>query len=574
MNQGLPSMPLGGPLDEQMDLNELNTKSIDSITLIDQLLNSYPMEHSEPWLEITEQPKPKDHRFRYPCEGRTAGALLGVRSTQKKKTCPEVKVQNLTTRAMIVGSLVTNKGDKPHPFRLVGNSCEDGIVKKIVDAKSPKAKFESLGIQCVKRADLKDALIIRKNLNVDPFQNIDDCIEEDLQDLECKVVRICFQGFLENPNCPGRFIKALDPVVTDNIYNKKDSNLKIMRINKDRGKAKGKDEIYLFCEKVDKDDIQVVFYQESEQECIWTDNGLFGPTDVHHQIAIVFKTPKYMNTEIDREIEVKMSLKRPSDGDMSEPITFIYTPEESDPEEIGAKRKRQEPDFGKCFQMNDNEPSTSGLSSSAKVKKKLQDKIRARSKKTSSKNKDPVKQESPFSFPLAADGCVMSVRSETSVGHVIVKTEQKPYTTIPPEYIQSTTLGEAMETDMATNNPDAFGIQTINLSEVPIVDLSQGLGNTELVADGATGSFGTPLSADQLASILNNMNSHPDPLLSQHNDIEGNIIQPLSAMDIAALEVDPTMNLNQRDDMHGNFEMDFLLDDHGRNDLQNTFGNT
>ncbi|KAJ8045625.1 Proto-oncogene c-Rel [Holothuria leucospilota] len=99
-------------------------------------------------------PKPKDHRFRYPCEGRTAGALLGVRSTQKKKTCPRseaymkiyhisFQVQNLTTRAMIVGSLVTNKGDKPHPFRLVGNSCEDGIVKKIVDAKSPKAKFES-----------------------------------------------------------------------------------------------------------------------------------------------------------------------------------------------------------------------------------------------------------------------------------------------------------------------------------------------------------------------------------------------------------------------------------------------
>lgn len=179
----------------------------------------------------------------------------------------------------------------------------------------------------------------------------------------------------------------------------------------------------------------------------------------------------------------------------------------------------------------------------------------------------------PFSFPLAADGRFMSVRSETSVGHVIVKSEQKPYITIPPDYIQSTTPDEAMETDMPTDNPDAYGIQTINLSGVPIVDLSQGLGNTDLVADGATGSFGTPLSADQLASLLKNMNSHPDPLLSQHNDIEGNI-QPLSAMDIAALEIDPTMNMNQRDGMHENFEMDFLLEDHGRNDLQNPFGNT
>lgn len=61
--------------------------------MLDQILNAFPMEHNEPVLKITEQPKPKDHRFRYPCEGRTAGALLGVSSTQKKKTCPEVKVQ-------------------------------------------------------------------------------------------------------------------------------------------------------------------------------------------------------------------------------------------------------------------------------------------------------------------------------------------------------------------------------------------------------------------------------------------------------------------------------------------------
>lgn len=56
------------------------------------------------------------------------------------------QIQNLTTRAMIVGSLVTKEGDKPHPFKLVGNSCEEGIVKKTVDPKSPKAKLVLLYI--------------------------------------------------------------------------------------------------------------------------------------------------------------------------------------------------------------------------------------------------------------------------------------------------------------------------------------------------------------------------------------------------------------------------------------------
>lgn len=80
-------------------------------------------------------------------------------------------------------------------------------------------RFESLGIQCVKKADLLEALKVRKNLQVDPYNNIDQCLLDDMQDLDCKVLRICFQAFLEDPNT-GQFTQALSPVLTDNIYNK------------------------------------------------------------------------------------------------------------------------------------------------------------------------------------------------------------------------------------------------------------------------------------------------------------------------------------------------------------------
>lgn len=50
------------------------------------------------FVEITEQPKPRGLRFRYECEGRSAGSIPGENSTAEKKTFPTIKVRVLTYR--------------------------------------------------------------------------------------------------------------------------------------------------------------------------------------------------------------------------------------------------------------------------------------------------------------------------------------------------------------------------------------------------------------------------------------------------------------------------------------------
>lgn len=45
-----------------------------------------------PWVEITEQPKSRGLRFRYECEGRSAGSVPGENSTNEHKTYPTIKV--------------------------------------------------------------------------------------------------------------------------------------------------------------------------------------------------------------------------------------------------------------------------------------------------------------------------------------------------------------------------------------------------------------------------------------------------------------------------------------------------
>lgn len=44
------------------------------------------------YVEITEQPKQRGLRFRYECEGRSAGSIPGESSTSEKKTFPTIKV--------------------------------------------------------------------------------------------------------------------------------------------------------------------------------------------------------------------------------------------------------------------------------------------------------------------------------------------------------------------------------------------------------------------------------------------------------------------------------------------------
>lgn len=47
-----------------------------------------------PYVEIIEQPASKALRFRYECEGRSAGSIPGINSTPENKTFPSIRVSS------------------------------------------------------------------------------------------------------------------------------------------------------------------------------------------------------------------------------------------------------------------------------------------------------------------------------------------------------------------------------------------------------------------------------------------------------------------------------------------------
>lgn len=51
----------------------------------------------KPILAVLEEPKERGMRFRYECEGRSAGSILGASSTETNKTQPTVEVNTLQT---------------------------------------------------------------------------------------------------------------------------------------------------------------------------------------------------------------------------------------------------------------------------------------------------------------------------------------------------------------------------------------------------------------------------------------------------------------------------------------------
>ena len=53
------------------------------------------------YVKITEQPASKGLRFRYECEGRSAGSIPGVSSTPENKTYPTIQVRTYLNFAEI-----------------------------------------------------------------------------------------------------------------------------------------------------------------------------------------------------------------------------------------------------------------------------------------------------------------------------------------------------------------------------------------------------------------------------------------------------------------------------------------
>ncbi|XP_076830686.1 proto-oncogene c-Rel [Brachyhypopomus gauderio] len=292
----------------------------------------------EPYIQIFEQPKQRGMRFRYKCEGRSAGSIPGERSSDNNRTYPSIQILNASGKGKVRVSLVTkNEPYRPHPHDLVGKDCKDGYYEAEFGPERRVVAFQNLGIQCVRRREVRDAIMQRVNRGLNPFSVPREQLLQP-EEYDLNVVRLCFQVFLQDES--GRYSIALPPVVSNPIYDNRAPNtaeLRICRVNKNSGSVKGGDEIFLLCDKVQKDDIEVRFFTQT-----WEARGSFSQADVHRQVAIVFRTPAYCDTSITSPVSVHMQLRRPTDQEVSEPMEFRYLPDDKDPYGCREKKRKME----------------------------------------------------------------------------------------------------------------------------------------------------------------------------------------------------------------------------------------
>ncbi|XP_027623211.1 nuclear factor NF-kappa-B p100 subunit isoform X3 [Tupaia chinensis] len=290
-----------------------------------------------PYLVIVEQPKQRGFRFRYGCEGPSHGGLPGASSEKGRKTYPTVKICNYEGPAKIEVDLVTHS-DPPraHAHSLVGKQCSElGVCAVSVGPKDMTAQFNNLGVLHVTKKNMMEIMIQklqRQRLRSRP-QGLTEAERRELEQeakelkkvMDLSIVRLRFTAFLRASD--GSFSLPLKPVISQPIHDSKSpgaSNLKISRMDKTAGSVRGGDEVYLLCDKVQKDDIEVRFYEDDENG--WQAFGDFSPTDVHKQYAIVFRTPPYHKMKIERPVTVFLQLKRKRGGDVSDSKQFTYYP--------------------------------------------------------------------------------------------------------------------------------------------------------------------------------------------------------------------------------------------------------
>ncbi|KAF5921325.1 hypothetical protein HPG69_009223 [Diceros bicornis minor] len=314
-----------------------------------------------PHLVITEQPKQRGMRFRYECEGRSAGSILGESSTEASKTLPAIELRDCGgLREVEVTACLVWKDwpHRVHPHSLVGKDCTDGVCRvRLRPHVSPRHSFNNLGIQCVRKKEIEAAIERKIQLGIDPY-NAGSL--KNHQEVDMNVVRICFQASYRDQQ--GQ-MRRMDPVLSEPVYDKKSTNtseLRICRINKESGPCTGGEELYLLCDKVQKEDISVVFSRAS-----WEGRADFSQADVHRQIAIVFKTPPYEDLEIVEPVTVNVFLQRLTDGVCSEPLPFTYLPRDHDSYGVDKKRKRGMPDV--LGELNSSDPH--GIESKRRRKK-------------------------------------------------------------------------------------------------------------------------------------------------------------------------------------------------------------
>lgn len=252
---------------------------------------------------------------------------------------------------------------------LASGNCKHGVCSVDINSPDMKFSFQNLGVQCVRKKDAPESLERRKKIKVDPFkQGFNHSKKANIDLNQC---RLCFQVRRVSPQClvskfsfsvhAQVFLKTdkglvpLEPVVSNIIKDRKaHTDLQIIEYSDDHSPVEGGKKIMLFCEKVNKDDIEVHFIQHTKGKSLHdvkpkisyivapfhSDNeeiiakGDFSPTDVHKQYGICLRTPPYVNKDIKNPVQCSMMLYKPKDKSYSEPVSFWYTPS---PTVVGAQ---------------------------------------------------------------------------------------------------------------------------------------------------------------------------------------------------------------------------------------------
>ena len=210
------------------------------------------------------------------------------------------------------------------------------------------------------------------------------------------------------------------------------AELIIVKLSHYSAPCTGGKEIILLCDRVAKDDIQVRFVQENQQKqsgIIWEAYGDFLANDVHKQVAISLRTPKYFDETISQPVTVNIQLRRPSDGCLSLPRSFQITPRELDPD--GLVRKRHKRLKEENYDL-------------------LQEYIQlaSRQQQSSSPQHQPSSSSSKLSLATA------TTTSTQNAGQIIIKREMSP---VPIQSITSST---------SPRNSSLYSTTTINNNNV------------------------------------------------------------------------------------------------------------
>eukprot|EP00088_Acartia_fossae_P009819 TRINITY_DN14814_c0_g1_i2.p1 TRINITY_DN14814_c0_g1~~TRINITY_DN14814_c0_g1_i2.p1 ORF type:complete len:920 (-),score=212.60 TRINITY_DN14814_c0_g1_i2:82-2841(-) len=323
---------------------------------------AHPSTLTQARIVIEEEPE-EVFRFRYKSEmSGTHGCIHGKAFDKKNKTFPTIKVENVEEGVdklfVRVGLYAKAQKHAHHVHKLMMKKVsekddeEDFIQLETTRDQSFRVIWKGVGIihtskgkdseklvDTIKNRKLKVALEAKKvemqSSLAELSQNEQIQIEKEAlrlkkdNDIDMNLVYLgweafkCINGVLY-PVCNMKFSPPIR-----NLKNPKTGYLKITRMSKSSGSVAGGDEIFIFTERVIKDDIKVRFFQQKDNcdSREWEDLAQFGETDVHHQYAIAFKTPAFKDQTVTDNIDdVYFELYRPSDGACSEKLPFRYTP--------------------------------------------------------------------------------------------------------------------------------------------------------------------------------------------------------------------------------------------------------